>query len=84
MVEKRIVTGLSVVIEQFPGVYSLYYHLSQIHVEPGRALSAGTCVGSVGSTGLSTGAHLHLGLFVHGIPCDPAFMYGKSIIKITR
>ena len=42
------------------GVHSFYAHLSRIDVEPGDVVKAGQAVGLVGSTGNSTGAHLHL------------------------
>jgi murein DD-endopeptidase MepM/ murein hydrolase activator NlpD len=52
--------GLAVIIENAAGNYrTLYGHLSGIAVRPGTALEAGTVVGWVGSTGNSTGPHLH-------------------------
>jgi murein DD-endopeptidase MepM/ murein hydrolase activator NlpD len=41
-------------------------------VAPGRRVSAGELLGRVGSTGASTGSHLHLELFVRGANVDPA------------
>jgi murein DD-endopeptidase MepM/ murein hydrolase activator NlpD len=48
-----------------------YNHLSRIDVTPGQALSTGDTVGLVGSTGYSTGCHLHLELLVDGEFVDP-------------
>lgn len=48
-----------------------YAHLSATSVTPGRRVAAGDVVGLVGSTGSSTGCHLHLMLVVGGTPVDP-------------
>jgi murein DD-endopeptidase MepM/ murein hydrolase activator NlpD len=67
----RIVTGNSVIIEHFPGVYSIYYHLDKIRVEEGALINAGTALGESGSTGLATGPHLHWEIRVSGENTDP-------------
>lgn len=51
--------GLHVVVKHGPGVYTLYAHLSAIKVGLGQAVSAGSLVGHVGSSGTSSGPHLH-------------------------
>lgn len=53
-------TGTTVVIDHGEGLFSLYAHLSEALVEQDRELLAGEVLGKVGSTGRSTGAHLHL------------------------
>jgi murein DD-endopeptidase MepM/ murein hydrolase activator NlpD len=67
----RIVTGNSVILEHLPGVYSLYYHLSEITVTEGDMAEAGTLLGLSGSTGLSTGPHLHWEIRAAGENADP-------------
>ncbi|MFP4375635.1 MAG: M23 family metallopeptidase [Spirochaetales bacterium] len=67
----RIITGGTVVIEHLPGIYSLYYHLHDISVAAGAVVEAGESIGTVGSTGLSTGAHLHWEVRVGGVPVSP-------------
>lgn len=69
--EERIVTGNSVVIEHYPGVYGLFYHLDTIEVSEGALLEGGDRIGTVGSTGVSTGPHLHWELRVGGVSVDP-------------
>lgn len=44
--------------------YTRYAHCSYIYVAAGDAVAAGQCIGSVGSTGMSTGPHLHLELII--------------------
>jgi murein DD-endopeptidase MepM/ murein hydrolase activator NlpD len=52
--------GLAIVMQQSDGTQdTLYAHLSQILVRPGQQIQPGTVIGRVGSTGLSTGPHLH-------------------------
>lgn len=59
MAESRISTGWSVVIEHLPGLYSLYYHMSELKVKEGDTVKQGSLIGLSGSTGLATGPHLH-------------------------
>ena len=71
MARARIVTGLSVIVEHLPGVYSLYYHLARLLVREGQGVAAGVVLGTVGSTGLATGPHLHWELRAGGVAIDP-------------
>ena len=63
--------GNLVVIAHRAGMTSWYAHLSRISVRPGQCLVAGNSVGTVGSTGNSTGPHLHFELRVNGAAIDP-------------
>jgi murein DD-endopeptidase MepM/ murein hydrolase activator NlpD len=65
------VRGNAVVIDHGRGVMSGYWHLSQIDVTVGQAVEPGDVLGLVGTTGLSTGPHLHWELRVVGIQVDP-------------
>ncbi len=71
MATNRIVTGGTVVIEHLPAVYSLYYHLDTVDVAVNDIVEQGERIGTVGSTGLSTGPHLHWELRVSGVAVDP-------------
>ncbi len=80
----RIVTGGTVVIEHLPGIYSLYYHLHDISVEPGDLVGARQQIGTVGSTGLSTGAHLHWEVRVGGVPVSPRPLTAKPLLSLPE
>ncbi|MEJ5189793.1 MAG: M23 family metallopeptidase [Breznakiellaceae bacterium] len=62
----RLVTGNTVILEHAPGVYSLYYHMDTISVAVGEIVEQGALIGTSGSTGLSTGPHLHWEIRIHG------------------
>lgn len=83
MATDRIVTGGTVVIEHLPGVYSLYYHLSSIDVSVGDHVATGQRIGAVGSTGLSTGPHLHWEIRVAGVAVDPKLFVERPRLDIN-
>jgi murein DD-endopeptidase MepM/ murein hydrolase activator NlpD len=63
--------GNMVEIEHAGGISTRYAHMSAILVSEGQTISAGTLVGRVGSTGRSTGPHLHYETRIDGDPADP-------------
>lgn len=63
--------GNSVVIDHGSGFKSLYAHLSKITVEEGQEVNKNSVIGTMGSTGWSTGTHLHLEIWDHGVPINP-------------
>jgi murein DD-endopeptidase MepM/ murein hydrolase activator NlpD len=63
--------GNLVVIEHTGGMTSWYAHLSKVSVKAGACLPAGRVLGLVGSTGNSTGPHLHFELRLRGAAVDP-------------
>jgi lysostaphin len=65
------VHGNVVGIDHGQGVSSIFMHLSRINVKEGDFVKAGQLIGAVGSTGASTGPHLHWGLYVNGLSVDP-------------
>jgi murein DD-endopeptidase MepM/ murein hydrolase activator NlpD len=65
------VRGQVIIIDHGWGVYTGYWHQSNTLVEPGEYVAAGQRIGTVGSTGLSTAAHLHWEMRVQGVRVDP-------------
>jgi murein DD-endopeptidase MepM/ murein hydrolase activator NlpD len=63
--------GNLVVIDHGNGITTRYGHLSAINVTVGQPVALGTVVGLVGSTGRSTGPHLHYETRINGEPSDP-------------
>jgi murein DD-endopeptidase MepM/ murein hydrolase activator NlpD len=63
--------GNMVEIDHGHGLTTRYAHLARIAVVPGQWMAAGAVVGRVGSTGRSTGAHLHYETRIDGEPVDP-------------
>ncbi len=72
LAEPLTVRGNAVIIDHGWGVHSGFYHLSEITVSAGQQVQKGQLIGRVGSTGLSTGNHLHWDLRVRGLNVDPA------------
>ncbi len=71
--------GKSVVVDHGGGIRSMYFHLSKIMVRAGDNVAKGSVIGLVGSTGRSTGPHLHWGIRIKDARIDPV-----SLIENTR
>lgn len=80
LAENRILTGNTVVIEHLPGVYSLYYHMDSLNAEVGQRVFPGDLIGTVGTTGFSTGAHLHWEMRISEIPVNPEYFLSHDLI----
>lgn len=63
--------GNTIGLDHGQGVTTIYLHLSRIHVKEGDLVRPGQVIGAIGSTGASTGPHLHWGLYVNGLSVDP-------------
>lgn len=64
-------SGKGVIIDHGVGLFSMYFHLSEIDVQPGQSLKKGDALGKVGSTGRATGPHLHWGIRLNGARVNP-------------
>lgn len=63
--------GRTVVIDHGRGISTLYGHASKLLVEAGQTVKKGDPVAKVGSSGRSTGPHLHFEILLYGSPADP-------------
>ncbi len=73
------VYGNYVIVRHEGGKESLYGHLAAVKIELRERVKSGTILGTVGSTGQSTGPHLHFEIHENGIPKDPAgFIKGTT------
>ncbi len=70
--------GLHTIIAHGDGVASFYAHQSRTNVRPGQRVAQGDVIGFVGSTGWSTGPHLHFEMHLNGVPFNPMGWYGQS------
>lgn len=70
--------GKHIIIDNGNNVTSLYGHLSKIFVYKGQTVKITDIIGEEGSTGWSTGPHLHFGVYVYGIPVNPRTFLGNG------
>lgn len=70
--------GNSIYVDHGMGIVSMYFHLSKVSVTPGDHVAAGQVLGLAGSTGRSTGAHLHWGVRVNDCKVNPL-----SLIQVS-
>jgi murein DD-endopeptidase MepM/ murein hydrolase activator NlpD len=68
--------GNYAVISHHSGYRTLYAHLSVVRVKAGAYVGTGQRIGDVGSTGVSTGPHLHFTVYKNGVTVNP-----RSLMK---
>ena len=78
-VDQFFFSGKSVVLDHGWGLYSMYFHLSRAQVDEGDRVLKGAVIGRVGSTGRSSGPHLHWGIIINEARVDPL-----SLLKSTK
>lgn len=73
-----VVRGNVVIIDHGFGVFTAYYHLDEIGVATAAEITTGRQLGTVGSSGRSTGPHLHWEVLIGGVAVDPAAWTDRS------
>lgn len=71
--------GVVVDIDHGFGFHTLYAHMSTTTVKEGHKVMRGEQVGTVGSTGMSTGAHLHYEVILNGKKVDPVYYFFNDL-----
>lgn len=74
--------GNAIIINHGDEISSLYAHLAKITVKVGDNVDVFTKIGEVGRTGHSTGPHLHLEIYSHGVPINPFAVLPSSVSAI--
>ncbi len=72
--------GNTVIIDHGCDIFSFYNHMSDLAVETGQTVTTGQAIGTVGSTGYSTGPHLHFNIKVANVNVDPAVFLDTDAI----
>ncbi len=75
------ISGYYVKVEHDSGFISGYAHLESYSVNNGDVVQAGDIIGIIGSTGASTGTHLHLSFVLDGIRVNPMYAYPNGIFS---
>jgi murein DD-endopeptidase MepM/ murein hydrolase activator NlpD len=71
LVSDHFFSGRSIFIDHGDGLYTMYFHLSKVSVEPSQHVQKGQVIGLVGSSGRATGPHLHWGARLNGARINP-------------
>ncbi len=79
LADELFFAGKAVLIDHGWGVYSMYFHLSEVLASEGQLLKKGEVLGKVGSTGRSSGPHLHFGIMIRGARVNPL-----ALLKLTH
>lgn len=71
MARPTFMSGNLLMLDHGGGLTTVYAHLSEMEVENGQTVTAGERIGRVGTTGRSSGPHLHWGMYWQNTPLDP-------------
>ncbi len=78
LAESLYLSGNRVIIEHGIELYTYFSNLSRLDVQVGDEVKKGDVIGLVGSTGFSTGPHLHHAVYVHGYAINPELFFGSN------
>lgn len=78
LAEELYLTGNSIYIDHGMNLFSQYGHMSKLHVKTGDKVKAGQVIGEVGTTGFSTGPHLHFTFWIGNDPTNPDRLFDST------
>jgi len=78
LAEPLYLTGNSIYIDHGMGLFSQYAHLSKLNVKAGDWVKKGDIIGLVGTTGFSTGPHLHFTFWAHNVQVNPNLFFNTT------
>ena len=70
LAKERFMSGKSVIIDHGEGIYSAYFHCSELKVQVGQSVKKGEIIALSGDTGRVSGAHLHFSMMIQGVSVD--------------
>lgn len=73
-------TGNTIVIDHGEGIFSVYFHLDALDVAEGDMVERGQRIGDMGTTGFSTGSHLHFSISYYHVNLEPGYFIGGEPI----
>lgn len=79
----HIFSGRGIYLDHGLGLYSMYFHLSDVLVRDGDLVKSGQVIGKVGATGRATGPHLHWGAKINGARVNPYALLDLPFPRIT-
>lgn len=79
--EDQFFSGKTLVIDHGLGLFTMYFHLSEILVTESKIVQKGELIAKVGKTGRATGPHLHWGVRLNGARVNPASLLNLSMNK---
>ncbi len=82
--KNRFLAGGSVVLDHGEGLFSMYYHCSELKVKVGQIVEKGDLIALSGATGRVSGPHLHFGILVRGAQVDPLDFIAQANALFTN
>lgn len=79
LTEELFFGGNTVILDHGQGIFTVYMHMSRFNVSPGDLVSKNDVIGYVGSSGRSSGPHLHFGVKVKGVNANPVSVAGMRL-----
>ncbi len=81
LAEELNIRGNAVILDHGRGIFTGYWHQNELKVSVGQKVATGDLLGFVGTTGLSTGAHLHWELRIYGVAVDPMQFVEEALLE---